>query len=76
MKNLTFLSVKRNQISDIRHLKSLINLRQVFLSDNKITDISSLISLKNLTNPLGLDVSRNQIINKTCPFDDKEICSF
>jgi internalin A len=76
MKNLTHLSASNNQISNVTPLKSLINLRRLFLGYNKITDISSLRSLKNLNNLEGLIVLGNPIINKTCPFENKNICSF
>jgi internalin A len=77
MKNLTHLSAKKNRISDVTPLKSLVNLRALFLSDNKITDISSLRSLKNLgTDGVSVVFRRNPIINKTCPFEYQDICSF
>lgn len=75
--SLTFLAAKRNQISDVKPLKSLINLRQLYLSENRITDISPLSSLKKIgTDGASFSVSRNPIINKTCPFENKFVCGF
>ena len=75
MKDLTFLGAKRNKIADVTPLQDLVKLQSLFLSDNNITDISSLRLLRNLSAD-GSSFSRNPIINKTCPFDNKKICKF
>ena len=56
--NLTFLSAKESNISDLTGLESATNLTQLLLNDNSITDISPLAGLNQLTN-LGLH--RNSI---------------
>lgn len=73
MKDLTTLSAKRNQISDVRPLQTLIKLQYLFLDGNKITDIMPLRSLKNLG---FASFTRNPIINKACPFENKDFCIF
>jgi Leucine-rich repeat (LRR) protein len=42
------LNLGNNQISDIFHLKNLVNLETLWLHNNQISDISPLIKLTNL----------------------------
>jgi internalin A len=53
LSSLTKLSLRKNQISDIKPLASLINLKELNLNVNTISDIKPLASLTNLT-VLGL----------------------
>lgn len=43
-----YLSIYRNQISDVKPLASLTKLKMLYLNNNKITDVNPLTSLTNL----------------------------
>ena len=55
-KNLKYLYLSSNQISDIAILKELPNLTEVHLSYNQINDFTAIAELTNLT---SLDLSEN-----------------
>ena len=57
LSSLTEISLRNNQISDIKPLASLTNLTILDLTDNQISDIKPLVSLTNLTN-LYLDKNK------------------
>jgi internalin A len=73
MKDMTYLSANRNQISDVRPLQGLTKLERLFLQDNQIKDI---MPLKSLTSLWAASFRRNPIINKACPFAHKDLCAF
>ena len=58
LRNLTYLSLQDNQITEIQGLNNLTNLRTLILSNNKLTTIEGLQNLKKLEN---LDLSGNFI---------------
>ena len=49
-KNLEFLALDRNQISDLSPIATLINLRVLLIQENLLSDISPVRGLTNLTN--------------------------
>jgi hypothetical protein len=61
-KNVTWLDLSGNQISDITPLSELTELRQLFLVNNQIIDLTPLSGLTNLET---LDLYRNQITDIT-----------
>ena len=60
LKDLTYLDLSDNEISDIRYLEDLKGLISLDLSDNKISDISFFQDFNDLT---SLDLSFNEIID-------------
>jgi internalin A len=58
LKRLTYLILIGKQISDLRPLASLTNLKTLYLGDNKISNVRPLASLTNLK---GLILEHNQI---------------
>jgi hypothetical protein len=71
--NLTSLSLRLNQISDIKPLSNLTKLTTLKLSGNEISDIKPLSTLTNLT---FLSLSGNPLVSKQCPLQPESICEF
>ena len=62
--NLSYLSLRCNQLSNITPLKNLTNLNTLDISHNQIIDISA---LKDLTNLNSLNISHNNILIDITP---------
>jgi hypothetical protein len=58
---LRVLDLSRNKLKRIKGLKDLISLRKLFLSDNQISKISSLVYLENLQDLSDLDLCYNPV---------------
>jgi len=58
LRNLSWLNLSYNKISELSGLKDLSNLRELSLWDNQISELSA---LKDLSNLRELDLSYNQI---------------
>jgi Leucine-rich repeat (LRR) protein len=55
------LNIRGNQISDISALAGLSNLEWLFLADNNISDISSLVQNSGLSDGDTVDLSGNPL---------------
>ena len=67
MASLEILEAFHSNIRDITGLEYAINLTELHLGRNRISDVSP---LKDLTKLIHLDLHRNQIISDVSPFKD------
>ena len=73
LSSLTEISLRNNQISDIKPLASLTQIESLELNDNKISDIKPLQSLTNLT---LFHIGGNPISPRICPIKPESTCDW
>jgi hypothetical protein len=72
LKNLIYLNLDSNKVSDVSQLKDLKNLTYLNLSLTQVSDVSALKDLKNLT---SLDLSSTQVSDVSALKDLKNLTS-